>query len=228
MHAESIPMHPMKFDTVIFDMDGLLIDSESLWFEAAVELFRKHGCEFSTELYLTTIGMRSKEFLIWWFKYFNITRQDIDLVNQELIDSVIQKVRQKGKALPGVEHIFNYFIQRKFKMGIATSSPLSLVDVVVEKLGIRDFLHAVTSAHELPLAKPHPQVYLNCAEMLQSSSSQCICFEDSFNGLIAVKAAGMKCIAVPSAHDSKDLRFHAADLKISSLQNFNDLLLNRL
>jgi sugar-phosphatase len=63
---------------------------------------------------------------------------------------------------------------------------------------------------------------------LQSQPIECICFEDSFNGLIAVKAARMKCVVVPSLHDSKDTRFNAADLKISSLQNFNDLLMQTL
>jgi sugar-phosphatase len=71
-------------------------------------------------------------------------------------------------------------------------------------------------------------VYLDCASLLNASANECLCFEDSFNGMIAAKAARMKCVVVPAMHDSKDLRFNAADLKISSLQNFNDLLMQSL
>ena len=99
---------------------------------------------------------------------------------------------------------------------------------MVNKLGIRNYLHAIESAADLPYGKPHPQVYLNCAEALNSHPTQCICFEDSFNGLIAAKAARMKCVVVPAAHDSKNEKFNAADLKISSLVNFNSLLMQTL
>ena len=112
--------------------------------------------------------------------------------------------------------------------GLATSSGMPLIDVVVDKLGIRNYLHAITSAADLPYGKPHPQVYINCAEQLNSHPRECICFEDSFNGMIAVKAAVMKCVVVPAAHESQHIKFNAADLKLSSLQNFNELLLHTL
>ena len=76
--------------------------------------------------------------------------------------------------------------------------------------------------------KPNPQVYLDCATQLGSSPLECICFEDSFNGMIAAKAARMKCVIVPAHHELQDNRWFAADLKISSLQNFNELLMQTL
>ena len=95
-------------------------------------------------------------------------------------------------------------------------------------LRIRTYLHAISSADELAYGKPHPEVYLNCAEKLGVLPAQCICFEDSFNGMIAAKAAKMKCVIVPSLHDNKNPAWEAADLKISTLNNFNELLLNSL
>ncbi|MEI9957259.1 MAG: HAD family hydrolase [Ferruginibacter sp.] len=77
-------------------------------------------------------------------------------------------------------HIFNFFTDRKFKIGLASSSPIKLIDVVVEQLQIKDHLHAITSAHLLEHGKPHPEVYLNCAKQLQATPFECICFEDSF------------------------------------------------
>jgi len=218
----------MRFNTVIFDMDGLLIDSEPLWGEAATEIFQLYNFQLSKAQYATTTGMRTKEFVEWWFDHYKIDALQNDVAENAILKNVVDKVATKGKAMPGVEHIFNFFIERNFKIGLATSSGQPLIDVVVDKLGIRNYLHAIESAADLPYGKPHPQVYLNCAEALNSHPTQCICFEDSFNGLIAAKAARMKCVVVPAAHDSKNEKFNAADLKISSLVNFNSLLMQTL
>jgi len=218
----------MQLNTAIFDMDGLLIDSEPLWNEAATQVFRRYNINLTPLQYATTTGLRTKEFIHVWFSYFKIPIMDICVIEKEIIDKVIELVLQKGKPMPGLAHIFNFFIDRNFKLGLASSSPLNLIDVVVEQLQIRDHLHAITSAAQLQYGKPHPEVYLNCALELGSDPRECICFEDSFPGMIAVKAAAMKCIVVPDPGRNKDPRWSTADLKISSLQNFNELLLQSL
>ncbi len=218
----------MQLNTVIFDMDGLLIDSEPLWNEAAAEIFKAYGIVLTQQQYATTTGMRVKEFVLWWFRLNDVPAEHAARAEADMVQLVIDKINYKGKAMPGLSHIVNFFIDRKFKIGLASSSPMQMIDVVVDKLGIRKHLQAINSASQLTHGKPHPQVYLDCAQQLQSDPHECVCFEDSFNGLIAAKAAGMKCVVVPSLHDSKELRFNAADLKISSLQNFNDLLMQTL
>lgn len=218
----------MQLNTVIFDMDGLLIDSEPLWGEAAHEIFGRYNFQLTKTQYATTTGMRTKEFVEWWFNHYKIDAKHNAEAETAILQNVVDKVAVKGKPLPGVEHIFNFFIERNFKIGLATSSGKPLIDVVVDKLGIRNYLQSIESAADLPYGKPHPQVYLNCAAALNSHPTQCICFEDSFNGLIAAKAARMKCVVVPAPHDSKNEKFNAADLKISSLSNFNSLLLQTL
>ncbi|MGF2414558.1 hexitol phosphatase HxpB [Ferruginibacter sp.] len=218
----------MRLNTVIFDMDGLLIDSEPLWNEAATEIFNSYGIKLSHEQYNSTTGLRTKEFVEWWFSFFKIPLKDANTVEKDIINRVIELVVQKGKPLPGLSHIFNFFTDRNFKIGLASSSPSNLIDVVVDLLQIRDHIHAITSAANLQYGKPHPEVYLNCAGTLNSLPTECICFEDSFPGMIAVKAARMKCVVVPDHKSSKELKWNAADLKISSLQNFNELLLQTL
>ncbi len=213
----------MQFNTVIFDMDGLLIDSEPLWHQAADEIFKQYGVSLSEEQYKTTTGLRTKEFVQWWFRQFNIGDDELAKAEKKIIELVIAKVEHKGVVMPGVEYIFNFFVQKNFNIGIATSSPQELVDVVVAITGVKNYLHATSSAEHLPFGKPHPQVYLDCAEKLKVHPHQCICFEDSFNGLIAAKAARMKCVIVPHHSQSKDERWGAADLKLSSLQNFGEL-----
>lgn len=209
-------------------MDGLLIDSEPLWKQAADELFLSYGKQLTTRQYAVTTGLRTKEFLGHWFRYFNLPEAELKDAEKKIVDLVIELVKLKGKPMPGVSHIIDFFRERSFKIGLATSSAPALIDVVIDLLGIQTHLEAISSADDLAYGKPHPEVYLNCAGKLGSSPVQCVCFEDSFNGMIAVKAAKMKCIIVPSLHDHKNPAWEAADLKISTLNNFNELLLHSL
>ena len=218
----------MNLNTVIFDMDGLLIDSEPLWQEAANDIFSTNGITISKEEYDKTTGLRTAEFLQYWFNYFKLDVALIPSWDKMIVDLVIEKVKTKGVIMNGVDYIFNFFVQQNFKIGLATSSPNNLIDAVVEMADIRKYLQAITSAQDLPYGKPNPQVYLNCATALKSNPENCICFEDSINGMIAAKAAKMKCIVVPAPNHAKDLRWSLADLQLSSLQNFGHLHLDRL
>lgn len=218
----------MKPNTVIFDMDGLLIDSEPLWKEAAEALFCTYEKQLTTEQYISTTGLRTKEFLAHWFGYFNLPETEIDNAEKTVVNHVIELVQQKGNPMPGVKHIFNFFQERGFKIGLASSSPPELINLVVDLLGVKGQLQAISSAAGMAYGKPHPEVYLNCAAKLNTIPAACICFEDSVNGMIAAKAAKMKCVVVPSLHDSKNPAWGAANLKISTLTNFNALLLDSL
>ena len=215
----------MQLDTVIFDMDGLLINSEPLWEEAGGELLAQYGKKLTSAQYETSTGLRTREWLEHWFNHFRIPHHSIEEAEGIIVDSVIAKIKANGKALPGVDYILQYFTKKQFKIGLATSSPLSMADIVIDKLQISKYLQVITSAEHLPFGKPHPQVYMDCGKALGSHPYQCICFEDSFNGMIAAKAAKMKCVVVPSQNQVNSKIWGAADLKISSLQNFNDLLL---
>jgi sugar-phosphatase len=218
----------MQLNTAIFDMDGLLIDSEPLWAEAAAEVFKIYGVKLSDEQYASTTGLRTKEFIEWWFRHFNIGESELINAEEKITSLVLQKVAQRGKVMPGVQYIFDFFVSRKFRIGVASSSPQALIEIVMDICNIRPYVQATSSAEYLSYGKPHPQVFLNCAAALQANPAACICFEDSFNGLIAAKAARMKCVIVPHYSQQKLEKWGAADLKISSLQNFGALHLNLL
>ncbi len=218
----------MDLNTVIFDMDGLLIDSEPLWCEAANEVFEYYGIKLTAKQYEQTTGLRTNEFVSWWLREYKFDNTELEKAGNKIVELVIDKIKTKGQPLPGLQNIFNFFHDRKFKIGMATSSPLSVVEAVGTRLGIGDYIQVKTSAEHLDYGKPHPQVYLNCAAELHSSLLECICFEDSVNGMIAVKAARMKCVVVPAPEHLKDERWSVADLKISSLKNFSDLHIKML
>jgi HAD superfamily hydrolase (TIGR01509 family) len=216
----------MALRAVIFDMDGLLVDSEPLWAEAADEVFKLYGVSLSKEQYDTTTGLRTREFVQWWFRHFKIGDEELDRAEKKITRIILEKVKYKARIMPGVDHIFDFFCRKQFKIGLASSSPVELIEMVIEMTGISKFLHTIASAQNLPYGKPHPMVYLNCAEALGVDPIECICFEDSFNGMIAAKAAKMKCVVVPHHSQLKDERWGAADLKLSSLQNFGELHFN--
>lgn len=212
-------------NTVIFDMDGLLIDSEPLWQKAGMAALEKLGAKITVQQYYGSTGLRTPEWIEYWFDHFRIDRSQAVAAVKDIEDRSIEAIDSNGLAFPGTMYILDFFKDRKFKIGLATSSPLRLVNVVVKKLGIESYFDALSSAEGLPYGKPHPQVYINCASRLNVSPLQCLCFEDSFNGLISAKAARMKCIVVPVPTQQKELKWAAADLRLSSLLNFNELLL---
>jgi sugar-phosphatase len=218
----------MELNTVIFDMDGLLIDSEPLWTEAATEVFGSYGKRLSPADFVATTGLRTSEFVSWWLRDYKFDNPELEKIGERIVQLVMKKIRLQGKAMPGLEHIFDFFYTRGYKLGLATSSPMSVADAVTNMLGIERYLQVKTSAEKLEYGKPHPQVYLDCAKALQSSPLECICFEDSVNGMIAVKAARMKCVVVPEYSQQKDEKWSIADLKISSLKNFSELHINLL
>jgi len=224
----NLSIKKMQLNTVIFDMDGLLIDSEPLWQEAAEEVFALYNFKLTLAQYETSTGLRTKEFVDYWFKMFNIDAQYSPDAEKKIIEVVTHKIMHKGRIMPGVHYIFNFFESLNFRIGIASSSPKELIDIVIEMAEIGHQVHAVSSAQELPYGKPHPQVYLDCASLLKTSPEECLCFEDSFNGMIAAKAAKMKCVVVPSSSQSNSKKWGAADLQLSSLQNFGKLLYESL
>jgi mannitol-1-/sugar-/sorbitol-6-/2-deoxyglucose-6-phosphatase len=211
-----------KYDhSAIFDMDGMLIDSEPLWYEAANAAFAHFNAQINQDDYAKSIGLRTKEFVAYWTQQLKIDPKYTLEIERKINSLVINKIEENGKAMPGVVHALTLLKDSGFTIGLATSSPSSLIDVVVDKLRIRSYFSAYASAEHLPFGKPHPQVYLNCAEKLSQLPLKCICFEDSFNGMISAKSARMFCIAIPAPEFRDQPRFQAADLILNSLEEFN-------
>lgn len=212
-------IYRMKIETVIFDMDGLLIDSEPLWQEAGAETLALYNIHLTHEQYITTTGLRTPEWIDYWIRFFDIKNANKQEAIQRIENAALQKIVERGQPMPGVYEILNICKNQNLNIAIASSSPTKLIQTVIEKLNIQSFIQHFTSAEALPFGKPHPQVFIECAEALRTSPQHCLVFEDSFNGMIAAKAAKMKCIVVPEPSSFDQLRWHAADGKLKSLQN---------
>jgi sugar-phosphatase len=132
----------MKKEGVIFDIDGLLINSEPLWNKAANEIFRQYGILLTEQQYALTTGLRSKEFVAHWLYAHKIPSTEYDRAEQRIVDLAISLIDQEANVMPGVEHIFQFFLQKDFKIGLATSSPVQLIELIKDKLGIRSIIQA--------------------------------------------------------------------------------------
>jgi mannitol-1-/sugar-/sorbitol-6-/2-deoxyglucose-6-phosphatase len=215
----------MQYKAIIFDMDGLLIDSEPLWKEAGKETLLQYGKELSDEQYHSSTGLRTEEWIEHWFHHFSIDMKHAPAAIDTIITKTIDKIDQQGQPFPGIDAIIEFCKQKNFLLGLATSSPMSLVNVVLQKLQLKTVFDSIASAEGLPYGKPHPQVYINCADQLRCAPLHCIAFEDSFNGMIAAKAAKMKCVVIPAPSDYDHPKWNAADLKLKGLSGFNEVTL---
>jgi sugar-phosphatase len=126
----------MKKSAVIFDIDGLLINSEPLWNKAATEIYRQYGIQLNQQQYAITTGLRSKEFVAYWLHQFNVPQSQNEIVEKKIIELALSLIDKEATLMPGVENVFEFFLQKDFKMGLATSSPIELIEWVKDKLGI--------------------------------------------------------------------------------------------
>jgi len=205
----------------IFDMDGVLIDSEPLWRRAEREVFGKVGVVLTKEMCLGTMGLRLDEVVRYWYQRFPWDGTDLQAVEEQVISAMHELISEEGKALGGVHETLERLRGADLMLAIASSSPLSLIETVVNKLEIRDFFQALCSADEDEFGKPHPAVYLRTADRLTVDPGECLVFEDSPLGVRSAKSAGMTVVAVPAADQYDDPRFNEADFKVRSLPEFS-------
>lgn len=208
-------------NTVLFDMDGLLFDTEPLWGVSMLRVAQKHGIPITRERFKDTRGFHIYEVTEFWSVKYPWEGRTSQEVAEEILDDIIALTKTDGNVLPGVEAALKMLKENGFKIGLASSSPTRMIHALVEHFGIGDYFDCITSADEVDLGKPHPAVFLHCAKKLNASHLECLVLEDSVNGMIAGKAARMKVIAVPEAPHYDDPRFALADAKLKSMEEFN-------
>jgi len=215
-------------NTVLYDMDGLLLDTEPLWGESMLRIAAKHKIPIGRDRFKETTGLRIYEVTDYWAVKYPWTGSTSEEVADEILDDIIASSKAVGTVLPGVIHSLELLKKHNFKIGLASSSPARMIAALVQHFGIDGYFDCITSADVVSLGKPHPGVFLHCAEAMGSTPLQCVVLEDSVNGMIAGKAARMKVIVVPDELHFDDPRFALADAKLRSLEDFDLAMLKHL
>lgn len=215
-------------EAAIFDMDGLLVDSEPLWRRAEQQIFPALGHELTDAMCMETMGTRVDEVVRHWYRVRPWTGPTQEEVADQIVATVIELVRAEGAPMPGVASALALCVESGLVLALASSSSGRLIDAVVDRLGIRHHFAWLQSAEKEPYGKPHPGVFLTTAARLGVEPRSCLVFEDSLAGVLAGKAARMKVVAVPAAEQYDQARFVIADLKLPSLLEFDRAALSQL
>ena len=207
----------MSLRATLFDMDGLLLDSEILWHKAEVEIFGSLGVPLE-EASRSTKGMFVSEVVSYWFARFPWSGPSADEVTQALLARVGDLVESEGRLLPGALRSLE-LTGALGPLALASSTPMPLIIRCLQHFGLLDRFAAIHSADVEPYGKPHPGVFLSAASSLKVAPGDCLVFEDSAAGVVAAKAANMRVVAVPTKSDRALPAFALADLVLASLED---------
>jgi len=206
------------FEAVIFDMDGVLIDSEPLWKIAMEKVFSDLGCRLSKNDFQKTVGLRIDEVIAYWNKNQQLEIADEKEVENDIISRMIELVRENPVPLVGVLDTLVFLKKNKLKIGLATSSPNSLLQAVLDGLKIDQYFDVAHSAEFEDFGKPHPAVYINTAKKMNVVPEKCLVIEDSLNGIVSGKAAKMKVVCIPEKTHVKEPKLNVADFMFEDME----------
>lgn len=185
------------YDAIIFDMDGVLIDSEPLWKIAMEFVFGQYGSTLTHQDFQKTVGLRIDEVIAFWNIQENWGLSDLKNVENQIIDKLISLIELDPKPLPGVLDTLQFLKESGKKIGLATSSSQRLITTVLRALHIESYFDFAYSAEFETYGKPHPGVYIKVAAHIAVPTQRCLVVEDSLNGIIAGLAAQMKVCCIP-------------------------------
>lgn len=204
----------------IFDMDGLLIDSEPLWRLAEQKVFRAVDLELTEAMCMETTGLRTDAVVDYWYQRHPWSDPSPEALEAMLIERVRQLMLERGESLPGVDHALGACRAAGLRLGLASSSAPVLIDAALERIGLSTTFEVQCSALHEEHGKPDPAVYLTAARRLGVEPTACLALEDSVPGVAAARTAGMVTVAVPAAEQRDDPGFEVADRVLGSLLDF--------
>ena len=209
-----------SFKAVIFDMDGVLIDSEPVWKIAMQAVFDEVGCGLTKKDFQKTVGLRLDEVILFWYNHTGwegLTPQEVE---EKIVQRMVELISKDGKPLIGVIETLQFLKTKGLKIGLATSSYSVLIETVLTKLNIKSYFDFTHSAELESHGKPHPAVYLTVAEKLGVVPTECLVIEDSLNGIISGKAARMSVVCIPEKTHNPEPRLILADYQFETMLDF--------
>lgn len=210
----------------IFDMDGVLVDSNPYHVQKWAELLKSQQIPFQDEdLPKQILGQRNDHAFRFFFGP-EMTEAEMRRLEVQLEESFRTSFRPYAKPLPGLETFIRQLHAAGVPLALASSAMRGNIEFIVDALGFRRFFRSILSGEDVQLPKPHPEIYLKSAEKLGIAPAACVAFEDSFVGIEAVKAAGMKCVAIASTFPFEELRKQTRADWVA--KGFEDLTLERI
>lgn len=214
----ALPPGAGRTEGVIFDMDGLIVDSEPFWRRVEAACFDELGADIRPFLgHGLTMGLRVDEAIHFLVEASGLTDVDEPALCERVVDRMVAAIRDESVLLPGVHEALDLFEAAGLRIGLASGSTPPVIDAVLDKFGLKKHFEVVCTAADDVLGKPHPSIFLRAASALGIDPRQTLVLEDSLNGVIAAKAARMRVVAVPHPDDATDERFSIADLVLNSL-----------
>jgi HAD superfamily hydrolase (TIGR01509 family) len=201
---------------VVFDMDGVLVDSEHVWDGVREALAHERGGRWHPGAQRAMMGMSSPE----WSRYMHDTiglKESPEEINRIVVDRMQEQYADGPPWIPGALDAVRA-LGAVYTLGLASSSNRELIEVVLEAGGIADLFQATVSSEEVPRGKPAPDVYLEAARRLGVEPGACVAIEDSHNGIRSAKAAGMACIAIPNERFPPGEAEQEADVVLRSIR----------
>lgn len=180
---------------VIFDMDGVIVDSEKFWVQAEKEVFCSLGVQVTSDLSVLTQSMTTTEVTKFWYERFPWQKKSIEAVEQMVISRVIDLIEKEDCVIPDIKTTMEKLTNEGLKIGIATNSPYRVIPTVLKKANILNLVNVISSSEEEENGKPLPDVYIKALNKLELNANQCVAIEDSNAGIRAAKEAGLKVIA---------------------------------
>ncbi len=215
-------------EAVIFDMDGVLIDSENHWQRTERNIFAKLGIELTDELLYQTRGLRTEEMVEHWSNRFDLKAVDPEELMNRYDAVMVETMKNDVSLMDGALEAIQFFKEKNLPIALASCSTQDHIDATMERHGLWKYFDLLVSAAENMPGKPHPEVYLKTAEMLSTVPTKCLAIEDSFYGLISAISARMKVVVMPDPVEYDQPRYGAADLKIRSLREINEETFDQL
>jgi HAD superfamily hydrolase (TIGR01509 family) len=185
-----------SIEAVVFDMDGVLVDSEHLWDEIREQLARDRGGRWHERAQRDMMGMSSPEWSVYMHDVIGLAESPAE-INAEVVRQLLARYRESLPLLPGAVEAVERLSER-WLLGLASSSNREVIDAVLSAAGVADRFRATVSSEEVPRGKPAPDVYLEAARRLGVDPRRCAAVEDSRNGIRSAKAAGMRVVAIPN------------------------------
>jgi HAD superfamily hydrolase (TIGR01509 family) len=204
-----------RYRAVVFDMDGLLLETEDLWHAAESELFRRHGVDFTREDQLSLIGTGAEVSSRYYAERLGMPIERGPELFEEMIRLMHEQVRRQVDARPGARELVADLRRLGVPLAIASNSPRYLVDDALATAGLADAFDVIVTADDVERPKPEPDIYRLACERLGVPPADAVALEDSASGVAAAKAAGLDCIAVPMFTETD---VAAADRVVDSLE----------